>query len=202
MIVSVSDSLLLAATMEEYPNVLHVDLYLYNGSRQELVLEPSIFAVVDNQHTLFRRLEPHEAANLLIAQVTSMPPYQPKYNYSVSSSTYGHVDGYGNYYGNTEGTVEAEEDPWNKLGWALGSMIAENANEKLIEKAGYFYSTGMIPKTSIPAQTGLRAGLFWLNRVHGYPVYLRVNGVDFELEFHQPAPIRNAKASTSPTRPY
>jgi hypothetical protein len=134
---------------------------------------------VDGLRVAFRQLAPHEAANIYIAQLKSVQPYQPKYSYSVQATTY--------TYGNTthtQGTVNREEDPYHKIGYALGSMIVGSKNKKLLNLAGNIYVTGFTNGSKIPSQTAAIGGIYWLKRrSYTEPLTIRFVDTNYEISF-------------------
>lgn len=169
----VADSAVLAFTLYEFRDLLYLDFYVFNGETVEI--DASMVSLVDFSKTQLRRLEPHEAGNIFLAETHGVPPDQPKYRYYVSTYTYG------NY---SHSQVTQQEDPYYALGYSIGSAITRKKNARLTEMASVVYATGLVPGTVVEADAGLRASVCWLNNsLKAYPLRLRVPDIDVEVLF-------------------
>jgi len=132
---------------------------------------------------------------MMIAHVSEIPAYVPKYNYEVASETRGSLTMYdygtgyysGSYNSTTESEVTAKEDPWNKLGWSIGAAITEHNNKHFLATADYFYTSGLIP-TKIPPITAVSGLILWRNQVSAFPVtvVVPIEGDNYTLIFDEP----------------
>ncbi len=175
VVVFAGDSIVAAFKLEETRDVIYLYTWLHNGSEQSLVLSPDIFTLVDGSKSQLRRLSPHEAANIFLADVEGIPPYEPKYNYRVNTYTYG------NY---SSSTVTKEADPGYALGYAIGAAIQRKHNERLTEMASAMYGLGLVYGTELAADANMDFGVYWLNEDgKSYPLELRVEGTELRIHF-------------------
>jgi hypothetical protein len=181
------DSVIAALSLYEMEDIFWLDIYLYNGTTAPYYLDPEQFVLMDASRMFFRRLEPHEAANIFAGRVTNIPPYEPKYNYDVRTATTGYIDSYGYYSGYSTTTVTKKEDPYHALGYNIGAAIAASRNKKYMNMAGTIYSTGLVAGASIPSTTTGYGGIFWLKRLtYPQPLRLRLANTGYEVEFRFP----------------
>jgi hypothetical protein len=192
ILIGATEHLLVATACTEYPDIIAISVFLYNADTLGHVeFDPDSTYLKDGSFLMFRPLLPHEAANLLVSQTSEVPTYVPKYTYRVSTETqadlslYDYGYGYysGQYSGTSQSTVHAEEDPWNKLGWAIGAAMVEHSNKQLLSLAAEFYETGLVP-VRIPPKTAVSGQLFWLNRAKYFPLILTLTLDGYSLEFN------------------
>lgn len=181
------DSVIAALSLYEMEDIFWLDIYLYNGTTAPYYLDPEQFVLMDASRMFFRRLEPHDAANIFATRVTNVPPYEPKYTYDVRTATSGYISSYGYYSGYSTTTVTQKEDPYHALGYNIGAAIAASRNKKYMNMAGTIYSTGLVAGASIPSTTTGYGGIFWLKRLNfPQPLRLRVANTGYEVEFRLP----------------
>ncbi|HXG06054.1 MAG TPA: hypothetical protein VNI77_01860 [Nitrososphaera sp.] len=181
------DSVIAALSLYEMEDIFWLDIYLYNGTGAPYYLDPEQFVLMDGSRMFFRRLEPHEAANIFADRVTNIPAYQPKYTYDVRTATTGYIHSYGYYSGYSTTTVTKKEDPYHALGYNIGAAIAASRNKKYMNMAGTIYSTGLVAGASIPSTTTGYGGIFWLKRLsYPQPLKLRLANTGYEVEFRLP----------------
>ena len=191
VLISNIDSSHIFAWCDEYPDLMAVTIYFFNNSGEMVHFYPEDCYLKDNYAILLNQLMPHEAANLIASQTTTIPPYTPKYNYEVTSSSNGNIDLYdygngfhsGNYTENTDYDIEVKEDPYNKLGYSIGAAIAESQNKKLMECASYFYNFGLI-NCSVPSGSAIYGSLFWTKKLNSYPIEFVFNCGGMSFTFH------------------
>jgi hypothetical protein len=170
-----TDSTMAMLGLYEFDDLIYLDLWFQNGHKSPISLSPDELSLVDGNKTQFRRLEPHEAANMFLSHVRGIPPYQPKYNYYVETYTYG------NY---SQSRVYAQEDGFHALGHGIGAAITRSKNKKLTNMAGALYALGLVEGTTVEPDANLQVGLYWLNRTNKrYPLRLRFVGTDYEVLF-------------------
>lgn len=193
------DSSYIFAWCDEYPDLIAVTIYFFNNSGEITSFYPEDCFLKDSYSILFTQLMPHEAANIIASQTTAIPPYMPKYNYEMTSSSTGNFDLYnygGGYYSgyyneNTDYDIEVEEDPYNKLGYTIGAAIMESQNRKLTQCASYLYNFGLI-NCSIPNGSAIYGSLYWIKKFDSYPIEFVFNcgDVSFNLKFDRESPSR------------
>lgn len=181
------DSVIAALSLYELEDIFWLDIYLYNGTSVPYYLDPEQMVLMDASRMFFRRLEPHEAANIYMSEVRGIPPYQPKYTYDVRTATTGYLSSSGYYSGYSTTTVTQKEDPYNALGYNIGAAIVASRNKKFANMAGTLYSTGLVKGASIPSTTTGYGGVFWLKRLnYPQPLRLRLANTGYEVEFTLP----------------
>lgn len=191
------DSLVAVMSLWEYDPMLYLDVWLYNMSSQGITIGPRMAQLVDGMKTQFRRLDPHEAAQIYASQVRGIPPYEavfePKTKYEVSGYSYG------NYTEATVREVPTAEESGRQLGYAIGAFIRRKRNEKLRNAAAYIYSHGLVPGTEVGSDAALQFGVFWLNTPQKtYPLELRLLDSTIEIQFQQPEPTQSQKSPPPP----
>ncbi|PKK82147.1 MAG: hypothetical protein CVT49_15270 [candidate division Zixibacteria bacterium HGW-Zixibacteria-1] len=190
VLISGQDSNYIFVWCDEYPDLIAITIYFYNNSGTTLEFRPENCFLKDNYSILLTQLMPHEAANLIASQTTSIPPYTPKYDYVVSSQTTGKLNMYdygtgyysGSYTENTDYEIEAKEDPYNQLGYTIGAAIAKSQNNKLMECAAFFYDNGLVG-CLIPDKSAIYGSLFWKNKTNSYPLRFNFNCDYMSFEF-------------------
>jgi len=171
----VGDSAVMALALVEFEDLLVVNIYTFNNSTRTLTLDPALFSLVDGNKNQMRRLEPHEAANVFLAKTQGIPAYQPKYNYYVTTYNYGSY---------SSSTVTSSESVGRQLGYALAASIVRKRNQKLADRAGSVYATGLVPGTDIEPDAGLMVSVCWLNNPSKrYPLRLRIPSIGTEVLF-------------------
>lgn len=164
-----SDSLAAVLSLHQYPSLLYLDVWFYNGTSEALPLSPDIAVLVDGTKMQFRRLAPHEAANLFAGQIRGIPPYQPKTSYRVDTYQYG------NYSSSTVTPYTDMSESMAQLGYAIGSAIRQKKNEQLANAAAVIYEQGLVEGTEVAPDASIRFGIFWLNKKSpAYPLELRI----------------------------
>ncbi len=177
IVVLATDSIAAAFALFEFRDLYYLDLYVYNGQRAALDLSLESLILLDANRMQARRLQPHQAANVFLAEVRGATPYQPKYTYYVNTYTYG------NY---STSTVYAQEDGAAALGYAIGSAIRRKRNRKLREMADALYALGLVDGTVVAADATLRVGACWARTgAETYPLRLRFTGNGYEINFRQ-----------------
>lgn len=180
----------ITVALYEFKEIYWLSVYFYNNDNMTAIINASDFVLMDSNRTIFRRLEPHNAANIYLAKLSGPPPYlyEPKYNVSLSSYTSGYVtsSGYLNAQTTTTGTIY--EDPYNKLGYNLGYLLAYssivNHNKKMLSMAGAIYSFGLVDYTTIPSKSGLQGGIYWQKGISPVKnVILRIASLNYEVSF-------------------
>lgn len=184
-------------SLYEFKDIFWLSIYIYNDSGTPFLINASDFILMDNNRTIFKRLEPHEASNLYLSKLSAIPPYQyqPKYNISMQSYTTGYVTSSGNISAYTTTTGTIYEDPYSKmgydLGYTLGLAIIANYNKKIKGLAGAIYQLGLVDGTTVPAKTGTNVAIYWLKRTpYLKPVILRISSTGYEVSF-KPKNISN-----------
>lgn len=175
-----SDSFAAVLSLHEYPDLLYLDVWFYNRSDQAVEVSPQMVTLVDGSRTQLRYLQPHEAANLMLAMRRDIPPYEPKRAYQVETYDYGA------YSRSTVREVDAE--PFAALGYAIGSIINNSRNAALSNAAAIIYAEGLVPATSVAPEAGIRFGIQWLNPTNKpYPLELRIPALGYRVSFDPPA---------------
>lgn len=181
VVVFSSGDFVLALRLQEMENILYLYSYFYNGTDGPLTLSPSIFQLVDATKRQLRRLSPHEAANTFLQEVGDIPPYEPKYEYDVTTYNYG------NY---SSSQVTQRETTASAIGnsiYSIGAAIQASHNEKLQETAAMTYSIGLVPDTELGPDAYIEFGVYWLNdEAKSYPLELRMPGTDLSVRFKPP----------------
>lgn len=173
------DSFAAVLSLHEYPDLMYLDVWFYNRSEQAVELSPQMVTLLDGNRTQLRYLEPHEAANLMLAMRRDIPSYQPKRAYEVETYDYG------TYVTSTLRQVDAE--PLAALGYAIGSMISSSRNSALSNAAAIIYAEGLVPATSVAPDAALRFGIQWLKPVdRPYPLELRIPELGYRVSFEPP----------------
>lgn len=167
-------------SLHEYPDLIYLDVWFYNRSDAAIELSPTSFTLVDALKSQFRYLPPHEAANLMLALRRNVPPYRPKRAYQVETYDYGSY---------TRSTVrEVDANPFGALGHAIGGLITNSRNAKLLNAAAVIYAEGLVPGTSVAPDAGLRFGIQWLNApAKRYPLELRIPELGYRISFNPPS---------------
>ena len=185
-----ADSLFAMLTLHEYEPIIYLEVWLYNRGENPITVSPDMAALVDASKLQFRRLEPHLAANLYLAQVRGMPayqaPYQPKTAFRVEAYNYGAYSGVTVTQYEYLSAGESIGNSLASLGHSIGSIIRQRQNEKLANAAAIIYAEGLVPNTVVQPDAAIRFGVFWLNRVDmRYPFELRLMDSAIRIGFRE-----------------
>jgi len=187
MVVVMSDSVMAALSIYEMEDIFILDVYIQNFGAAPFSLSPSQVILMDGNRIMLLQLAPDEAANMYLSRVRNIPRYRPKYTYDVDTATQGYLQLYGNqatYSETSQTTVTPVEDPYNKLGYSIGSAIAASRNKKYQEWAAGVYSFGLVEGTQLPGRVGSRGAVYWRKRANWTsPLILRFTQTDYEIQF-------------------
>ncbi|MFO7715089.1 hypothetical protein [Desulfosarcina sp.] len=178
-VMGLADSTVWSFTAAEYEDLLVVDVYVYNLGHGEASIDPSELVLVDGNRLQMKRLEPSEAANLLLAQTKGAAPLMPqKYSYTAATRFVGD---------SAYTTITPHADPYTDLGnslIALGNSMAAEQNQKLMSLARWFYDAGLIDGTTIASDAAFRGLVYWQNTpLKGYPLELRLARYNWRVCF-------------------
>jgi hypothetical protein len=188
MVIVGTDSVVGVMQLYAMEQMFWLDLFVMNLKTAPYPIDPSQFVLMDGSRFAFRRLEPHEAANLFLSHIEGIPPYQPKYIYDVNAATNGYFSGSGYYTSQTNATVTRREDPYQALGYSIGAAITQHSNQQFAQMAGRVYAVGLVLGSSIPGTTNGAGGVYWLKpRNWTPPVILRLAATGYEVRFAPPA---------------
>lgn len=188
------DSLRIFVGLREFPDYIEANVELTNASRTDFTIAPGMFALLDGSRMAFLPIEASEVANEMLLNINEIPEYEPKYNYYVKSSVYGTANtqylGGGQYYttyrGTGNATVTAQEDPYHALGYSIGAIFAEAANDKVRACARRVYEQGIGLSADLMAQSRGAFTVYWRNRKEKiYPVRFLVRDTDIEFTFEK-----------------
>lgn len=184
IVVTLMDSTMVCMVLWELDAIFWLNIYLFNGSSQQVSVDPEQFVLVDRWSTFFRRLEPHEAANIYISRLTAIPPYLPKMKYDAYSYSYSYLDPLGNVQTNTRTTIRSREDPYVKLGHSLIGLAISLHNQKVTVLANAIYNVGLTKYLLVPSQSGGTFGVYYLKLgSFSSPVRLRLLTTGQEFTF-------------------
>ena len=181
------DSVSMALSLYECPDILWLDVYVQNRGSGVYNINPDHVVLTDADRVAFKRLAPHEAANIYKSKLSTTPLYMPKSAYDVGSATTGYLDWSGPSRLQAYKVPRALQDPYGALGFNVGVAMAQKANRRLLDLASVMYSTGFVAGASIPPATAGFGGIYWLKRedFHG-PLRLRIAYTVHEVEFRRP----------------
>jgi hypothetical protein len=181
------DSVSMALSLYEFPDIFWLDMYVQNRASDPYMISPEHVILMGSDMVAFKRLEPHEAANIFRNKVSTIPLYPPKNVYDVGNATTGYLDWAGFSRAQAYKVPRALQDPYSALGYNVGAAMARRANRKLIDLAGVIYSTGFVAGACVPPSTAGFGGLFWL-RPKDYlgSVHLKIAYTGYEVEFRIP----------------
>jgi hypothetical protein len=178
------DNIRVALSLYELKDIIWLEVYVYNDGSEPFVINASDLVLMDGNRLGLRRIIPHEAANIYLAKMTGIPPYQPKYVYEVQSSTTGYIYSSGRYTAQTRSTITKKENPYSGFGYAIGAAITASRNKKFRNLASTLYSVGFVENSSIPGKTGGYGGVFWLKPKYWTPpLILRFATSGYEVSF-------------------
>ena len=181
------DSVSMALSLYEFPDILWLDMYVQNRRSKAYIINSDHVILMDADRVAFKRLAPHEAANIYQNKLSTIPLFLPKNVYDVGIATTGYLDWSGYSRAQSYKVPRALQDPYSALGYNVGAAVAQRANRKLLDLAGVIYSTGFVEGASIPATAAGFGGLFWLKRENYFgPVRLRIAYTGHEVEFRIP----------------
>lgn len=189
------DSLRIFVRLEEFPNYIEASVEMTNATTTNFPLSSDMFALLDGSRLAFAQVGADEVANEMLGMISEVPEYQPKYNYRIQSSTYGTAttNYYGaqaqtTYSGRTTSRVTAEEDPYHALGYSIGAIFAEAANDKVRACARRIYETGISRSTELVARSRGAFTVYWRNRDDKpYPLRFLVKDTNIELLYVAPS---------------
>jgi hypothetical protein len=202
------DSLRIFVGLHEFPDYIEANVEIVNTSRTDFTFTPGNFALLDGSRMAFLPVEASVVANEMLLNINEIPAYQPKYNYYVQSSAYGTANtqylGGGQYHttysGTGTSTVTAQEDPYNALGYSIGALFAEAANDKVRACARKVYERGIGISADLMARSRGAFNVYWRNRTgKTYPVRFLVK--DTAIEFSYEKPQRAASPRSSGPQP-
>lgn len=188
------DSMRIFVGMREFPDYIEANVELVNASRSDFTIIPGMFALLDGSRLAFFPIEASEVANEMLLNINEIPEYQPRYNYYVNSSVYGSANtqylGGGQYYttyrGTSNSTVTAREDPYHALGYSIGAIFAEAANNKVRACARRVYERGIGLSADLMAQSRGAFTVYWRNREDKiYPIRFLVKDTNIEFTFEK-----------------
>ncbi len=166
-----------------------INLYVFNTSDTAFIVNPNSFVMTDGENFMMRRLEPHEIANLYLANIQGVPLYTPKYNYTLQMYSQGNLAlrgtlwGYqGNYTGQTYGTITQTRDASYDWLWLAAASSIQRRNEQNRQAAQMVYDLGIIPDTKIPGHTNFKGALYWQSSENIiYPITLKMPEAIFKF---------------------
>jgi hypothetical protein len=181
------DSVSMALSLYEFPDILWLDVYIQNRGSEPYSMDPDHVILTDADRVAFKRLAPHEAANIYKSKVSTTPLYLPKSAYDIGAATTGYLDWSGPSRLQAYKVPRALQDPYGALGFNVGAAMAQRANRRLLDLAGVIYSTGFVEGASVPPTTAGFGGIFWLKREEfPGPLRLRIAYTGHEVEFRIP----------------
>jgi hypothetical protein len=181
------DSVSMALSLYEFSDILWLDMYVQNRASEPYVINPDHVILTDADRIAFKRLAPHEAANICKSKVSSAAVYSRKSAYDVVTATAGYLDWSGPSRLQAYRVPRALQDPYGALDFNFGATMIQRSSRRLLELAGVIYSTGFVAGALIPPTTSGFGGIFWLKRedIHG-PLRLRIAYATNEVEFRNP----------------
>lgn len=181
------DSVSMALSLYEFPDLLWLDMYVQNRGLEPYIINPDHVILTDANRVAFKRLAPHEAANIYRNKLSTIPLYQPKNVYDVGTATTGYLDWSGYSRAQAYKAPRALQDPYGALGFNVGAALAQRGNRKPIDLAAVIYSTGFVEGASVAPTTAGFGGLLWLKREnYPGPIRLRIAYTSHEVEFQIP----------------
>ena len=178
------DKIFMSLSLYELKDIFWLEIYIYNDGDDSFVINPSDLILLDENRSGIRRLEPHDAANIYLARVSLIPPYQPKYEYEVQSTTTGYLYSSGYYTAQTQSTITQKEDPYYALGYSIGAVIEASNNKKLTDIASRIYWGGYVEDSTIPSKTGGYGNIYWIKPTNWIPpIILRFASSGYEVNF-------------------
>jgi hypothetical protein len=183
-----ADSTFYALSVFKLEEVVLLHMVVVNMSSVAKPIRPNDFTLLDGNRFVFRRLEPHQAANIYLSHLKNLPLYQPKQSPYVETRTTiqevypGYYTARSYEYRNPVG--EAAYQAGYDFGYTLGAAITQSKNKKYSQMAGTLYSLGLVDGSFVPAKANSEGALYWLNREgHVNPIRLRlVDGSEIEFE--------------------
>ena len=187
------DSVRIFVRLDEYEGFIEAHVEMSNDTNTSFTIAPEMFVLLDGTRLALVPIDASVVANELLAQISALPTYQPKFNYTVQSSVNGTANtqylGSGQYYttygGTGTSTVTAREDPYNALGYALGAYLVQAANEEVQACAQRVYEEGIGNGAALSGRSRAAFTVYWRNRLDKvYPLrfIMKVANIEFEFE--------------------
>lgn len=188
------DSVRIFVRLDEYVDLIEAHVEMSNNTNTRFTVVPDMFVLLDGSRLALVPIDASVVANDLLAHISAVPAYRPKYNYTVQSSVNGTANtqylGGGQYYttygGSGTSTVTAREDPYNALGYALGAYLVQAANEEVEACARRVYEEGIGNGAALSGRSRAAFTVYWRNRIDKvYPLRFLIKDANIELEFEK-----------------
>ena len=182
------DGATIAAALAEMSEILVLHLAIVNTTASDMVVSPADFVLMDADGSMFKRLEPHEAANKIAAWVTPTPSFTRKGRQAYGGKQ-AHTGIPPGYYGvrthrYPDPVSTAASNLAEQSAYSFASGNRRSVTEKYMATANTLFELGLSDSLTVPARTTARGAVIWLKRpFFPKPARLTVLSLDREYEF-------------------